>query len=75
MNNWIKCSERMPLSIMEADNGFDSIEVIVTDGVNVGTCECQAGFVPRPWVGFTAYGDISPLRITHWQPLPAPPEE
>lgn len=75
LNGWIKCSDRMPISKMEADEGFESIDVIVTDGLNVGTCECQAGFLPTPWVNFTAYGDISPSRITHWRPLPTPPEE
>lgn len=73
---WIKCSDRMPISIAEAEEAdFLFLEVIVTDGEMVGTCDCQSGFMPRPWVEFSRYGDISPEKITHWMPMPAPPTE
>ena len=37
MTQWIKCSERMPLEL--SDESIDDVEVIVTDGKIVGTCE------------------------------------
>lgn len=70
---WIKCSERMPLEL--SDERIESIDVIVTDGDFVGVCECRGGYMPNPWVEWSAYGDIDPKDITHWMPLPPPPTE
>ncbi|WP_343552160.1 DUF551 domain-containing protein [Pantoea sp.] len=69
---WVKCSERMPLEL--SDVHISEVEVIVTDGTQVGTCECRRGYMPRPWVEWSNYGDIDAEKITHWMPLPAEPE-
>lgn len=70
---WVKCSERMPLEL--SDEHISEVEVIVTDGNKVGTCECRRGYMPCPWVEWSNYGDIDAEKITHWMPLPAAPEE
>lgn len=72
MSNWIKCSERMPLELSDEEVG--SVTAIVTDGTIVGTCDCQQGYLPHPWVEWSNYGDIDAKYITHWQPLPEPPD-
>lgn len=71
---WIKCSDRMPLEI-SIETGFRCLDVLVTDGETVGTCACEAGKLPEPWVAFSPYGDINKDIITHWMPLPEPPSE
>ncbi|MDU1197742.1 DUF551 domain-containing protein [Kluyvera ascorbata] len=72
-DGWIPVSERMPLQLSDED--VDGIDVIVTDGVIVGTCECRRGYLPHPWVEWSNYGDIDAKNITHWMPLPAAPKE
>lgn len=72
-SGWIPVSERMPLTLSDYD--VDGVDVIVTDGVLVGTCECRRGYLPHPWVEWSNYGDIDAKNITHWQPLPAAPRE
>ncbi|MEY6762917.1 DUF551 domain-containing protein [Kluyvera ascorbata] len=72
-DGWIPVSERMPLQLSDED--VDGVDVIVTDGILVGTCECRRGYLPHPWVEWSNYGDIDAKNITHWQPLPAAPKE
>jgi len=67
---WIKCSDRMPLEL--SDEHISEVEVIVTDGTTVGTCECRRGYMPSPWVEWSNYGDIDADKITQWMPLPKP---
>lgn len=67
---WIKCSDRLPLEV--SNETFRSISVIVTNGLDVGLCDCQAG---DGWFEWSSYGDINAVKITHWMPLPEPPTE
>ena len=74
-SKWIPVGHYLPLTIEEAKWPYDSIEVLVTDGVNVCLCEFQVGkTIPaRYWAAFSAYSDIQPQHITHWQYKPLPP--
>jgi len=78
MSEWIKCSDRMPI-MMEDVRVYKSVEVIVTDGKLVTTCDCCAGipsdFPEKFWVSFSQYGNMPPSQITHWMPLPEPPTD
>jgi len=67
---WIPVSERMPLT-PSADCEYSDIEVNVFDGERVFTAHYATGSQPQPlgyWVDTYA-------KITHWQPLPAAPQE
>ena len=71
-DGWIPVSERLPLQLSDED--VYGIDVIVTDGITVGKCECRRGCLPHPWVEWSNYGDIDAKYITHWQALPEPPK-
>lgn len=67
---WIPVSERMPLT-PSADCEYSDIEVNVFDGERVFTAHYATGSQPHPcgyWVDTYA-------KITHWQHLPAAPQE
>jgi hypothetical protein len=64
MQNWIKCSERMP---------EQGLRVVVHNGKDVQVCF-------RDWDGLREFWEeinySSVIQgITHWQPLPEPPNE
>lgn len=71
---WIKCSEKMPLEV-SSFHCFRTKTVVVSDGFDVGICDCQAGNMPNAWVDWSIHGDIDADKITHWMPLPEPPSE
>ncbi|WP_312465755.1 DUF551 domain-containing protein [Atlantibacter hermannii] len=75
---WIKCSERMPLTVNDVDL-FKSVEVLVTDGERVTATDCNAGIMSggnfKFWCAFSEYGAMHPKDVTHWMPLPEPPIE
>ena len=75
MGEWISVEDRMPLNHLKEGEDFESIEVIVTDGITVGTCDCQAGYAPKPWVAFSSYSDVKGTEITHWMYFPKPPQD
>ncbi|MHB9331886.1 DUF551 domain-containing protein, partial [Phytobacter ursingii] len=54
---------------------FRTKTVVVSDGFDVGICDCQAGNMPNAWVDWSIHGDIDADKITHWMPLPEPPTE
>ena len=62
MGKWIKCSERMPEKLDD---------VLVTDGVYVEV-KWWNGYIWDCWAPRNS--DISYKDVTHWMPLPEPPE-
>jgi len=63
MQNWIKCSERMPELGQEV--------LCVDEFHNYETALYTRTFFPEPFFS-TIAGEFHP---THWQPLPEPPNE
>lgn len=76
---WIKCSERLPFNVSDLTDTYRADAVIITDGVYV--CEGEfCGGKPHPdrdgWTDWNKYiGTIAPDTITHWMPLPNPPQD
>ena len=68
-DGWIKCSDRIPEESTDADGGATCYLVLYADGKepnggsNVGVWNVT--YLRRWWAGF----------ITHWQPLPAAPQQ
>lgn len=67
---WIPVSERLPLTHY-ADCEYSDIEVNVFDGERVFTAHYATGSQPQPWGEW----EDTYAKITHWQPLPAAPQE
>lgn len=67
---WIPVSERLPLT-PSADCEYSDIEVNVFDGERVFTAHYATGSQPQPWGDWVD----THAKITHWQPLPAAPQE
>ena len=67
---WIPVSERLPLT-PSADCEYSDIEVNVFDGERVFTAHYATGSQPQPW----GYWVDTYAKITHWQPLPAAPQD
>lgn len=62
MSKWIKCSERMPPIL---------IDVLVTDGVRAEVRYWDG----EEWDCWPApASDVSVEGVSHWMPLPEPPE-
>lgn len=67
---WIPVSERLPLT-HSADCEYSDIEVNVFDGERVFTAHYATGSQPQPW---GCWVDTY-AKITHWQSMPAAPQE
>ena len=68
MISWIKCSDRVP----DNKNGLWSDEVAAVSDIGcVFKLSCMNGY----WQRTREFIDSGSSSITHWQPLPAPPEE
>jgi hypothetical protein len=68
MSNWIKCSERMP------DIGQEVlIRIPVCEYFNIesATYKSEGKFIGC-W--FSSRGAGCAYKVTHWMPLPTPPE-
>ena len=63
---WIPVTERLPF----AESGDVSEKVLVTDGQDMAIAEWFNFEMCEPYWSYTGMGDI-----THWIPLPQPPEE
>ena len=80
-NDWIKCSDRLPFTEEDLTKGkLSQFECIVTNGIEVGLCAFEGAIYKtsegdKRWTAWNSYGDIRAYAITHWMPLPKPPED
>lgn len=73
MSDWIKVSERLPLEL-DSVTPYKTEQVIVSDGTFVDFAIFETGNgCGVPWRGFSKHSTWIE-KITHWMPLPAPPE-
>ena len=72
MSEWISVDDRLPLEPSSIENKI--VTVIITDGLEVGKGDYWTGTKPKPWGDWSSSSDINGSEITHWQPLPCPPE-
>lgn len=68
MSNWIKCSERMPEAKLE------HVEYLVYEILN-DRVQHDYWNVPDECCSFEPFWNHYGGYVTHWQPLPEPPEE
>ncbi|MCI6163423.1 MAG: DUF551 domain-containing protein [Dialister sp.] len=75
--NWISVNDRLP-----EDEGYYLVRVYYSDiehcafevyGWYKGSFIYWAGGMELP-VGINTHGENIPMKVTHWMPLPEPPE-
>lgn len=55
---------------------YESNTYLATDGHIVETAQFARGNgAGKPWAAWSEYGGIRASTITHWMPLPQPPEQ
>ena len=72
---WISIADRKPIEQKDFSGVFQWVDVIASGGGEVCKMTYQAGKSGGYWSAFSSYGEINAEKVTHWQPLPAPPEE
>lgn len=76
MGEWISVKDRLPIE--ESDNfvSYACVDVIAHRDGEVFPAEFSVGRVPKFWGDFSVEGYVKPEKcITHWMPLPDPPEK
>lgn len=66
MSEWISVEEKLPEIIIDENETCNCVLIYKKDGF-----ECGSDF--QVWN--TKYLNINPSAITHWMPLPEPPEQ
>ena len=67
---WVRCEERLP------DDTFK--QVLITDGTHFGLAYClDLGVYGVKWrkTNWMSIGGLFRGKITHWMPMPEPPQE
>lgn len=80
MSEWVSVKERMPSReglepdeseyVLVSEQSFDAIT-----GEKLKSSVSICGFEHDGWSEFDNFGYVRPENITHWMPLPEPPEE
>lgn len=70
----------IPIDILpmkpDPDVVYESHTYLATDGHIVSTAEFSRGNgVGHPWAAWSEYSGIRASMITHWMPLPSPPNK
>lgn len=79
MSEWISVKDRMPSRkglepdeseyVLVSEQSFDAIT-----GEKLKSSVSICGFYHDGWSEFDNFGYVRPENITHWMPLPEPPE-
>jgi hypothetical protein len=69
MMEWISIDDFLPIEKTDNFVHYKTVEVIAFDGKSVLPTEFRAGNVLEFWSNFRD------SNITHWMPLPGPPED
>ena len=64
--DWIRIKDELPEVVIDKKGDCNCVLIYKKDGF-----ECGSDF--QVWN--TQYLDLNPHRITHWMPLPEPPEK
>ena len=73
MSEWISVEDRMPITkddLVDAGITYRDEEVIATNGRGVWPERFVAGNTLTFWCRFTGL-----IEVTHWMPLPEPPND
>lgn len=74
--HWINVKDSLPSLNVDGSKVFDTVDVLITDGLYVCTGEFQSGwYCMEQWNEWSKYNEIPMRQITHWMPLPKPPFE